>query len=196
MTVYQRYSFYNPSSPGEKSLVLLEESTGAGNRGDCLGSDILKLSTRLWASIFGKYSPLCFFQVLPVITFPWFSVRPFFWRLQKQEWEYQQLERTLQISNGKSFDERRLQRRLRYALVTDFFSSQWFNTKKGFIHHERYMFPMDSEGWRGVAPHWGHSGAHSDGSLGETGTPALVPTLTFHWTKLAVSTHHIKGAEK
>lgn len=54
------------------------------------------------------------------------------------------------------------------------------------------MFPMGSEGRRGVAPHWGHSGGHSDGSLGEKGTPELVPMLTFHWPKLAVSTHHIK----
>lgn len=70
MTVYKRYGTTSP--PLKKSWVLLEERTDIGNRGDCLGSDILKLSSRLWASVFGELSPFCFFYVLPVITFPWF----------------------------------------------------------------------------------------------------------------------------
>lgn len=67
--------------------------------GDCLESDILKLRSRLCASVFGKYSPFCFFLLcaschhLPLV----FKVRLlFFLGSRGRSRRNSMLERTLQ----------------------------------------------------------------------------------------------------
>lgn len=161
MTAYKKYSCCNSPS-AEISLVLLEKSTGVGNRGDCLGSDIQIMGQcfrKILSPLFllgasCHHFSLVFSQTI-CLEAPEAGVgESIHW---KGHYKYPTPDL---LMNGV------LQRRLNYVVVTNFFNSQRFHTKKGFISHSRDLFTMDSEGGRGDLTHCGHSGGRSDGVWG------------------------------